>query len=174
MEVRAEGNLAVRGRWLFDGYVTADGTTPGPDADGWLTTSDAGRLEDGEVFVLGRTDEVVIAGGRNIFAEDVETAAIHAVGSDLVAVSAFRAEADPSRFAVAIEAADISGKDVTAFARSLKGMLAATLGVRVGPVIVLRPWTIPRTTSGKVKRPECRRLLAEDGWPERKLLAIVP
>ena len=170
--VRVGETIEVGGSWLADGYVTADGTVPLPGGGEWFVTSDRGRLEEGELYVLGRTDQVVVTAGRNHFPEDVEAAALKVTAGTAFAVSAFRSE-DPSRFALAIEVPDLDPQEAPLLARRLQGEILAAVGVRVGPVLVLRPWTIPRTTSGKVRRGECGRLLAEQAWPERKLLAIV-
>src|SRR5207244_4189244 len=72
-----EGAIAVRSPSLLDVYVTSAGLVD-PRRDGWLQTTDEGLLWDGDVFVFGRRDEVVIVRGENVFAEDVE-----AIGSEV-------------------------------------------------------------------------------------------
>jgi O-succinylbenzoic acid--CoA ligase len=64
-EVRIEdGLICVRGP-----SVAADAL----DEDGWLRTSDLGRLdEDGYLYVDGRRDEVIVSGGENVSPEEVE------------------------------------------------------------------------------------------------------
>jgi fatty-acyl-CoA synthase len=173
VEVRLEETIAIRSPWLLDAYVRGDGQAPGVDSDGWFTTNDLGRQHDGEIYVLGRADEVVSAGGRNHFAEDVEAVALVVSKAALNGVAAFRAPDDPSRLALAIEVDTRDADEARTFGRGLQGSISAALGLRVGPVLLLRPWTIPRTTSGKVKRPACRALLAAGEWPERKVLAVI-
>lgn len=64
-EVRIEdGLICVRGPSVADDEV---------GEDGWLRTSDLGRLdEDGYLYVLGRRDEVIVSGGENVSPEEVE------------------------------------------------------------------------------------------------------
>jgi O-succinylbenzoic acid--CoA ligase len=68
------GRIAVRTGALFSGYLGAGGTSP-LDADGWFLTSDRGELgPHGDLYVLGRTDLVIVTGGENVDAEEVERA----------------------------------------------------------------------------------------------------
>ncbi len=66
-----DGLIALRGPVLLHGYRARDdqgrlGSWCPLDADGWLTTSDRGRLTDGRLEVLGRIDEVLVSGGENV------------------------------------------------------------------------------------------------------------
>ena len=173
VELRLGETIAIRSPWLLDEYIRGEAREPGVDQDGWFTTSDRGRERDGELYILGRADEVVVAGGRNHFAEDVEAVALVESQATIIGVAAFRAGDDPSRLALAVEVDTRDADQARAFGRRVQGSISAALGLRVGPVLLLRPWTIPRTTSGKVQRPQCRALLAANGWPERKVLAVV-
>jgi O-succinylbenzoic acid--CoA ligase len=79
VEVRlVEGRIAIRGpmvaRHRRDGVPLLDG-------DGWLLTSDLGRIADGRVQVLGRADEVINQGGRKIHPERVEAACRRVLGA---------------------------------------------------------------------------------------------
>lgn len=67
------GRIAVRTAALFSGYVGTE--TPALDADGWFLTSDRGELgPHGELYVLGRTDLVIVSGGEKVDPEEVERA----------------------------------------------------------------------------------------------------
>ena len=48
--------------------------------DGWLATGDLGFMADGELFVVGRRKDLIIRGGRNYYAEDLEDAAARIPG----------------------------------------------------------------------------------------------
>jgi O-succinylbenzoic acid--CoA ligase len=67
----ATGRVRLRGPVLLHGYRTlaADRQVrdvPGLDADGWFTTSDVGRIEQGRLTVTGRADDVLVSGGQNV------------------------------------------------------------------------------------------------------------
>ncbi len=59
-----------------DGVICVHGPSVAPGEtgeDGWLRTSDLGRLdEDGYLYVLGRADEVIVSGGENVSPEEIE------------------------------------------------------------------------------------------------------
>jgi acyl-CoA synthetase (AMP-forming)/AMP-acid ligase II len=67
------GTVQVRGPSLFDRYVGSD--TEPIDGSGWFHTSDLGHIEDGELYVLGRSDDVIVMAGRNYDPTDVESVA---------------------------------------------------------------------------------------------------
>lgn len=60
--------VELAGPMLMDGYLD----DPSPfTSDGWLSTSDLGRIEDGKLTLIGRADDVIISGGENISAHAV-------------------------------------------------------------------------------------------------------
>ena len=73
LSVAADGEILVRGRTLFRGYVEETGIRPARDASGWFHTGDLGRLDaDGRLVVSGRRDTMFISGGENIHPEEIE------------------------------------------------------------------------------------------------------
>src|SRR4029453_7367123 len=66
------GELFVRGPNLFSGYWP-DGAG-GPDADGWFDTGDiAVRDDDGDLILVGRSSELVLVNGFNVYPAEVES-----------------------------------------------------------------------------------------------------
>jgi long-chain acyl-CoA synthetase len=79
------GELFVRGANLFDGYWP-DGSG-GPDADGWFATTDIAAFDDdGELQLIGRTSDLVIVNGFNVYPAEVEGVLRAIDGIDEVAV----------------------------------------------------------------------------------------
>jgi len=71
--VAADGEILVRGRTLFRGYLEAAGIRPARDDAGWFPTGDLGRLDAaGRLLVTGRRDTMFISGGENIHPEQIE------------------------------------------------------------------------------------------------------
>ena len=65
-----EGRIRIRGPQVSGEYVGVDG---GVDPDGWLVTGDIGTVdEEGYLFVQGRADDVIIAGGENLSPGEIE------------------------------------------------------------------------------------------------------
>ena len=64
VEIRGDGRIALRGEMQAREYLGS--SLPLADGLGWFLTSDAGRYEDGKLFVTGRIDDQIISGGENI------------------------------------------------------------------------------------------------------------
>ena len=69
----AEGELVVRGPNVFAGYWRNAEATAAAFADGWLLTGDvAARDEEGYYRIVGRTKDMVISGGENVYPAEIE------------------------------------------------------------------------------------------------------
>ena len=71
-----EGEVLVRGPHLMKGYYRNEAeTAKALDADGWLHTGDLGKIDDeGRLYILGRSKELIIHGGFNVYPPEVEAA----------------------------------------------------------------------------------------------------
>ena len=68
-----QGEIMVKGKTLFKGYVERENTVLPVDGDGWFRTGDLGRLDGkGYLIFLGRRDNMFISGGENICPEEIE------------------------------------------------------------------------------------------------------
>jgi O-succinylbenzoic acid--CoA ligase len=75
LKIAPDGEVLVRGRTLFAGYLRDGSLDRSLDAEGWFHTRDVGHLDDqGCLQVLGRKDNMFISGGENIQPETIETA----------------------------------------------------------------------------------------------------
>jgi fatty-acyl-CoA synthase len=69
----AEGELVVRGPNVFAGYWRDDEATEAAFADGWLLTGDvAARDEEGYYRIVGRTTDMFVSGGENVYPAEIE------------------------------------------------------------------------------------------------------
>ncbi|MGZ4722765.1 MAG: AMP-binding protein [Ilumatobacteraceae bacterium] len=145
------GRIELQSRSLLTSYVGMSPEASG-FADGWYLTGDLGFVEGGELFVLGRTDDVLVVGGQNHYAPDLEheLAALNGVHQGAVAAFTFD---NGERRALAI-AFETRASD----RRPIEQEIAATCSRQIGSppalLIGLRPGLIPRTSSGKVRRRE--------------------
>lgn len=157
------GEILARGPSIMQGYTRA--SSPEllrPFVDGWLPTRDLGFWHEGDLFVCGRMDEVIIVRGSNYFPQDIETLVERSSamdGVEVVAKAAFRLEGiSPDGVGLAVEIKRAS-TEIEEQIRRLEGELVRELGFQV-KVIGLAPRTIPRTTSGKLKRLALAAMLA--------------
>ncbi|GAA1397418.1 fatty acyl-AMP ligase [Pseudonocardia kongjuensis] len=166
---REVGVLHLRGEAVTPGYLTVDGPRSTQDAEGWFDTGDEGYLTpDGAVVVCGRTKDVIIMGGRNIYPTDIERAAAAADGVRAGNVVAVRLAAGEGRhresFAVAVEAKGADSPEaVKAIRDDVVRRVVSAVGVRPAEVAVLAPGTLPKTPSGKLRRAATADLLGTPG-----------
>lgn len=141
------GEIVVRGPSVSGGYFESD---PGRTfRDGALYTGDQGYMADGQLFVMGRLDDLVIVGGRNYAPQSIEVAAESVEGVRVAAAVTVRGE-DGDELVVAVELRG-AGSDVQ---ERVRAAVAALVGVQVARVVTFA--TLPRTTSGKLRRKAVR------------------
>ncbi|MFF2551107.1 fatty acyl-AMP ligase [Nocardia sp. NPDC058058] len=160
---RMVGELQVRGEAVTRGYRTGAGVVPAMDAENWLATGDLGYLtETGEIVVCGRTKDVIIVGGRNIFPTDIERAACRVSGvrqGNAVAVGLRRAD-HREQFAVVVESRlHADAEAVERIRAEIARTVYAEIGIGPRHVTVLRPGALPKTPSGKLRRAATAALL---------------
>ena len=69
------GQVFVKGKTLFKGYVKAGRTLLPVDDKGWFGTGDMGHIDsDGYLTLLGRQDNMFVSGGENVYPEEIEEA----------------------------------------------------------------------------------------------------
>ncbi len=132
------------------------------DGDGsFLRTGDLGFIKDGNLFVSGRLKDLIIIRGRNHHPHDIEHTAERSHAA-LVnnAVAAFGVEiAGAERLVVACEVRRDHQRrlDVESIAASVRQAVAEEHEVELTALVLLKPASIPRTTSGKIQRHRCRQ-----------------
>ncbi len=150
------GRVMVRGPSLMDGYLGMQQATAAVLRDGWLDTGDLGFLIDGELFLTGREKDVVILRGRNHSPVEVEHAldGVEGVRTGCAAAFSFMPEDGETEILVVLVEA---GRGVAAAlypgigAAAARAVRAAT-GLQPDHVEVVPPGTLPRTSSGKIRR----------------------
>jgi acyl-CoA synthetase (AMP-forming)/AMP-acid ligase II len=135
---------------------------PEDGAGGWLDTGDLGFLHGGELYLTGRAKDVVILRGRNYAPEEIERAVEGVPGvrtGCVVAVSWLPEEAPGEVLALLVEAArDAGPAERMALPGACREAVLGATGLAVDQVVVLEPGTLPRTSSGKLRRQEALRL----------------
>lgn len=161
----AVGEVLVRGPGVTPGYWTAGDESPGTGTrnDGWLATGDLGFLDHGELVICGRKKDMVIAGGRNLYPEDYETLAERVPGIRGGNVVAFSLPGQERMVVVA------EGRSSAADLEELGARVMRTLHDEAEhaphEVLLIKPGTLPKTSSGKRQR-QAARARYEDGTLE--------
>ncbi len=141
------GPIKIAGPALCSGYIPARS----PPTEGWLDTGDLGALSGGELFVTGRSDDLLCVAGRNIFAWELE----HAAGAvslvragDCIVVTDGR-----GRYVALFEPRTVGGGGHCEEALlEVRRALAAVAGIGPAAVGCLPRGTLPKTPSGKIRR----------------------
>jgi acyl-CoA synthetase (AMP-forming)/AMP-acid ligase II len=162
------GEIWVKGANVGQGYwrrpeesQSAFGGTLDGDPDTFLRTGDLGLVEGGELFVAGRIKDTIIVRGSNHAPEDIE-ATIGSADTAFAtqATAAFGLDVGGQEEVVVIqEAKGAAGSDGWE-APLIRAFEAVTRehGLRLYDFVLVRPGSIPRTSSGKIRRGRCREM----------------
>lgn len=146
---RHVGQIVVRGASVAEGYVRGEGTASLTQwRDGALWTGDAGFMDDGQLFVIGRLGDAMKVRGRTVFAEDIESALVEVGVPRHRAAVLLGSSARGATAVVLLERPEHGWIEVAASA-----VRRITESVSIVILEVPRR-SISRTTSGKPKRRE--------------------
>jgi O-succinylbenzoic acid--CoA ligase len=140
VRIDEQDRICVRGETIAPGAV-------GPD--GWLVTGDLGRLDDeGYLYVLGRADDVIVTGGKNVSPDEVEQALLE---HPAVADAAVHGREDPEwQHAVVASVVLVGGVDVTE--DDLRAFCRDHLAPHKVPKAIEFVDELPRNAQGKLLR----------------------
>lgn len=151
---RRIGRVFVSGPSLMEGYFRDPEATAAamPEA-GWLDTGDLGYLADGELVITGRSKDLIIVGGRNIWPQDLEWAVekLEQVRAGDVAAFSVTDQEDNERVVVVVECRLADAEERAALRREISVVVQRTAGVSA-EVVLTRPKVLTFTSSGKLSR----------------------
>ncbi|MBC8338727.1 MAG: AMP-binding protein [Alphaproteobacteria bacterium] len=169
---RHEGRLQFRGPSVTSGYFRNVEQTSRLFAGDWLESGDLAYMADGEVYITGRTKDLIIRGGRNIYPTEVEEAIGRLEGIQAGNVAVFGSP-DPDtgteRLIVLAESRKREDADREGLRASIIGLVTDLTGVPPDDVVLAPPRTVPKTSSGKIRRAASREIyeLGRVGAPSR-------
>ncbi len=147
------GHICIHGENVTGGYYKEPELNRQTiDADGWLDTGDLGFMHEGQLYITGRSKDIIFVSGQNVYPHDLEEIILQAelVERGKLAISSQRViETGEEKLLIFVlhrsDAADLADK-----ARAMTRLLGETVGVAVHAVVPVP--RIPKTTSGKVQR----------------------
>jgi fatty-acyl-CoA synthase len=167
---RTEGFLWFRGASATSGYYQNPQATErllpmGPAAgDGeyaWVNSGDRAYRADGEIYVTGRVKDIIIKGGRNLYPHEVEELAARAEGIRKGCIVAFGLKDETSGTEKLIVVAESREREVprrAAIVAAVTEQVSQGLGLPPDRVELIPPGSIPKTSSGKLRREETKQL----------------
>ena len=158
---RHVGELLLRGTSVTPGYYKRPDATAALFHDGWLCTGDLAYTVEGELVLCGRIKDVIIVGGRNVFPEDIERACGTLDGVRAGNVIAFGVEGYKGKESVVV-VAEVRTEDPQQVREALHRRTLEVCGLPPRDVMLVKPGTLPKTSSGKLQRARCRELYLEE------------
>ena len=157
---------------VFKAFIS--NTEEGP----FLRTGDLGFLKNGELYITGRLKDLIIIRGYNYYPQDIEMA-ISSSHSSLIPGMGAAFSIDSQGQEVLVITQELRRKSIfkkpnfKEIYQAVQETVAEEFELQIHQILLLRTGSIPMTTSGKIRRNECRkrflsdRLLVEHEWKRR-------
>ncbi|PMB44418.1 non-ribosomal peptide synthetase [Fischerella thermalis CCMEE 5201] len=155
-EIWISGPSVGKGYWnrpqeteeTFHAYLSDTGEGP------FLRTGDLGFLQDGELFITGRAKDLIIIRGRNLYPQDIELTAERSHPSlRSGANAAFTVEVNNEERLVVVQELEFRAKpNLEEVASAIRQAVTQEHEVQVYAVVLIKPGSIPKTSSGKIQR----------------------
>lgn len=158
---RAEGRLQFRGPSATRGYFRDEAKTRELFDGEWLETGDLAYTADGELYVTGRSKDIIIRAGRNIHPHEVEQAIGGIAGIQRGGVAVFGSRdtrTGTERLIIVAETGETAADRQAAIQRDIGRIAVDLLDTAPDEIVLARPDTVPKTPSGKVRRAMARQL----------------
>jgi PAS domain S-box-containing protein len=153
------GEILVRSDSLFNGYYNRPDLTERALQGGWYWSGDLGFCLDGELYVIGRKQDLIIASGRNIYPQDIEEIVCrHPAIHDGRAVAFGLYNPDLGTEEIIVVAEFHSGE----IESELRNAIVAELDVSPRAIYVVGPRWIVKSTAGKPARSATREKLLNE------------
>ena len=179
---RLEGRVQFRGPSACRGYYrNPEATRQLFDGD-WLNTGDLGYMAAGDLYLTGRSKDLIIIGGRNIYPQELEEAVGGLTGIRKGNVVVFGSP-DPAtgseHLVVAAETRETDDQIRQKLQTEIKSLTVDLLGTPPDKLLLVPPHSVLKTSSGKIRRSACRELyqrgelgIAEKPWRQQLRMAL--
>ncbi len=150
------GEIVLEGAYLFDGYYKRPEITAERLAEGRYRTRDLGFIHEGEIYVLGRLDDLIIVHGRNYLAHEIE-AVVNAVaglkpGRNVAFPVENRQLSTDEVVVVAERDPAVEVENPAQLKTTLRLAVNEAMGLTLRDALIVDPGWLQKTTSGKISR----------------------
>jgi acyl carrier protein len=156
---RNEGVLQFRGPSATSGYYHNPEATKLLFAGEWLNTGDRAYLSGGHIYLTGREKDIIIRGGRNVSPYELEEAVGDIPGVRRGCVAVFGShdpEGGTERVVVLAETRELAPGRHSEIQARINELAIGLIGAPVDDVVLAPPHTVPKTSSGKIRRVAAR------------------
>lgn len=149
-----EGEICLRGPSVAETYVSETGEFRQLLRNGWFHTGDLGYLAQDHLYVTGRIKDLIIINGRNIHPQTIEWAASSVPAVKKGSVAAFsRPGRSGEELVLVAEARACDTEHITA---EIEAAVQQAIFTKPAEIVCVKPGSLPRTSSGKLKRHQVR------------------
>jgi len=157
------GELFVQGKHMFSYYWNNPEETNKTIIDGWLKTGDLAKMdEEGDVYIVGRSKDMIITGGENVYPQEVEQCIITHPNVKEVAVVGLK----DSRWGEVVTAIVISDQSNEILCDEIKSLCRDHLGSYKVPKKIFFTNELPKTHVGKIDKKKLVELYEEKNPPQ--------
>src|SRR3989440_3631603 len=156
---RAEGQLQFRGPSATSGYYRNPQATKTLFDGEWVNTGDRAYLSEGRLYITGREKDIIIRGGRNISPYQLEEAVGDLPGVRRGCVAVFGsadAAGGTERVIVLAETRERDAARHQELKAKINDLAIGLIGAPVDDIVLAPPHTVPKTSSGKIRRVAAR------------------
>ena len=162
---RRVGEVMVRTPWLAIGYLGNPEETSIRFANGWFRTGDIGYIDDDELYITGRSKNVIIVGGRNFNGDDLERALQDVEGVEPSSVAVLGRPSRSTEEIVVFAETSADESEHRNISESIRQKLWGDFALVTKDVLLSGPGSLPRTSVGKLRREALRASLMKDDGP---------
>jgi 1-acyl-sn-glycerol-3-phosphate acyltransferase len=158
---RQEGRLEFRGSSATCGYFRNEAKTRELLHNGWLDSADRAYTVGGDVYITGRIKDIIIRAGRHLYPHEIEEAVADIPGIRKGGVAVFGTTDRASGTERVVVLAETCETDAAARARlhaAAHEVATDIAGTPPDEVILVPPRTVPKTSSGKIRRSAAKQL----------------
>jgi acyl-CoA synthetase (AMP-forming)/AMP-acid ligase II len=159
------GEIYLTSPFVFEGYYRLPEKTAERLSGGWYRSGDMGFMLNGELYVTGRMDDMLIVNGRNYYAHEIESivnGVKYVLPGRNVAIGVEDALTDATGVIVLAECSPDA--DVAHLGQEIRRRVLETLGLAIHSVFPLSAGQLVKTTSGKISRVKNKELYVQGGF----------
>ncbi|MBU2713149.1 AMP-binding protein [Zooshikella harenae] len=158
---RMQGRLQFKGPSATTGYFKSPEKTVALFSGDWLETGDLAYMVCGDVYITGRTKDIIIKAGRNIYPHEIEELVGQLPGvrkGCVVAVATTDLHSGTELLVLVVETQLTGSAELTTLRNNITDVCSTSLDVPLDIIKFVPPRSIPKTSSGKVRRAATKAL----------------
>jgi acyl-CoA synthetase (AMP-forming)/AMP-acid ligase II len=161
------GHIQIKGENVTRKFYNPEFSEHRPFIDGWLITGDRGFFYKAELFITGRTKDLIIVNGQNFYAHDLEQAVIHEkpeLYGKIAFCSVLISHAGSIREKLVLFVVGPANQKFADQYQSIRNIFYNKYGLQPEEIIPIKSSDLPRTSSGKLQRYKLTEAYQQGGF----------